>query len=105
MTYWAMPQRMLLLIMLVLPVIVVQAQVAQEDSLALVALYQTTDGANWSDNTNWLTGPVSMWHGVTVTQDRITRLALNSNHLSGIIPPELGNLANLKILSLAPEVL
>jgi uncharacterized protein YceK len=33
----------------------VQAQVAEDDSLALVALYSATDGVNWSDNTNWLT--------------------------------------------------
>ena len=70
-----MLQRTLLMIMLVLPVIVVQAQVAQEDSLALVALYQTTDGTNWSDNTNWLTGPVAQWFGVVVAGDRVSHLA------------------------------
>ena len=28
------------------------AQVAEQDSLALVALYDSTDGTNWKDNTN-----------------------------------------------------
>ena len=32
------------------------AQVSIRDSLALVALYDSTDGANWTDKTNWLTG-------------------------------------------------
>lgn len=29
-----------------------------QDSLALVALYNSTDGDNWDNNTNWLTGPI-----------------------------------------------
>ncbi len=37
----------------------VRAQVTEQDSLALVALYNATDGSNWADNTNWLTAPVS----------------------------------------------
>ncbi len=78
----------------------VRAQVSQQDSLALVALYNATDGANWSDNTNWLTGPVSQWKGVTVTGDRVTRLLLFAKQLTGSIPVELGNLANLTHLNL-----
>ena len=41
------------------------------DSLALVALYDSTDGDNWTTNTNWLTGPVSSWYGVTVSNGRV----------------------------------
>ncbi len=78
----------------------VQAQVALQDSLALVALYNATDGANWANNTNWLTGPVSKWFGVTVTRDRVTKLRLRRNQLTGSIPGELGNLANLTDLRL-----
>ncbi|MCH8961562.1 MAG: RsmD family RNA methyltransferase [Bacteroidetes bacterium] len=78
----------------------VQAQVAEDDSLALVALYNATDGPNWSDNSNWLTAPVPQWNGVTITGVRVTRLDLRSNRLTGSIPPELGNLANLEILFL-----
>ena len=37
----------------------------------LVALYNATDGPNWTNNTNWLTGPVSTWFGVTVTGDNV----------------------------------
>ena len=95
-----MLQSRLLLMMLVLPVIGVQAQVTQDDSLALVAFYQATDGTNWSDNTNWLTGPVAQWFGVEVTGDRVTLLDLNANRLTGNIPVELGNLTSLTILRL-----
>ena len=74
----------------------------ETDSLALVALYDSTDGANWTNNTNWLNpdSAVSTWYGVTVSDGRVTELSLNSNQLTGSIPIELGSLANLTVLSL-----
>ena len=78
----------------------VSAQVPQQDSLALVALYDGTDGANWTNNTNWLTGPVSTWQGITVSNGRVTGINLNSNNLVGTIPPEIGTLTNLTRLNL-----
>ena len=68
----------------------VQAQVTEQDSLALVALYNATDGPNWVNNTNWLTTPVSQWNGVTVAGDRVTDLRLRRNLLTGEIPNGLG---------------
>ena len=36
------------------------------DRAALVAFYNATGGANWTNNTNWLTNvPVGQWYGVT----------------------------------------
>jgi hypothetical protein len=38
------------------------AQVNVQDSLALVALYNSTDGPHWKNHTNWLTAqPVKNW--------------------------------------------
>ena len=38
---------------------------AENDRAALVALYNATDGPNWSHNTNWLSDlPISKWDGV-----------------------------------------
>ncbi len=73
---------------------------AQQDSLALVAFYNATNGDNWTNNTNWLTGPVDTWFGVIVENDRVTGLLFNQNQLAGSIPAELGNLTNLTTLSL-----
>ena len=72
------------------------------DRAALVALYNATGGANWTNNTNWLTNEaLSEWYGVTTNSDgRVTSLDLNSNQLTGPIPAELGNLASLQILYL-----
>ena len=70
------------------------------DRAALVALYEATNGANWKDNTNWLSDkPLSQWHGVTTDANgRVIRLDLDSNQLSGALPPSLGNLTNLQDL-------
>ncbi|MFC1620079.1 FG-GAP-like repeat-containing protein [Candidatus Neomarinimicrobiota bacterium] len=72
-----------------------------QDSLALVALYNSTDGANWNNHTNWLTTePLNNWYGVTVTDGRVTSLNLYNNQLTGAIPVEMGNLTNLETLNL-----
>jgi Leucine-rich repeat (LRR) protein len=69
------------------------------DSLALVALYDSTDGANWNSNENWLSGePIDNWHGVTVVDNRVTQLSLRSNNLNGTIPVEICNLTALENL-------
>ena len=67
------------------------------DRAALVALYNATAGANWTNNTNWKTTvPLSAWYGVVTDADgRVTRLDLKRNRLSGEIPAELGRLASL----------
>ena len=69
------------------------------DRAALVALYNATGGANWTNNTNWLSNEaLSEWHGVTTdVSGRVTHLALGQNGLTGTIPPELENLVNLQV--------
>ena len=66
-----------------------------EECEALVALYESTNGAGWTDHSNWLvTTTVGNWHGVTVSNGRVMYLNLTANRLSGAIPPELGSLTN-----------
>ena len=73
------------------------------DRQILTRLYEATDGPNWSNDDNWLTdAPLGNWYGVTTsTGDRVVRLELWANDLTGPIPPELSNLANLERLSLS----
>ena len=72
------------------------------DSLALVDLYNSTNGANWINHTNWLTtSPVSTWYGVTVQNGRVAWLNLAKNKLTGTIPSSIGNLTLLNILDLS----
>lgn len=76
------------------------------DRDALVALYNATDGPNWTNATNWLTGaPLSDWYGVTTdASDRVVQLDLEDNNLVGPIPAELGDLAKLEILVLVDSL-
>ena len=73
----------------------------QPDRPALIALYNATNGTNWTNATNWNSDThISKWHGVTVDPSgRVTELRLNRNRLRGELPPELGNLSELGILS------
>ncbi len=74
----------------------------QKDRAALIALYDSTNGANWSIDNNWnSSAPLSEWHGVGTDSDgRVDSLALFSNSLTGSIPAALGDLTKLKYLNL-----
>ena len=80
-----------------------QGNVATTDREALVALYDATDGSNWTTSTNWkTTAPLKDWSGVTAPAgDSVIVLSLIYNNLTGSIPAQLGNLTNLWILNLA----
>ena len=78
---------------------------------ALIALYNSTNGDGWTDNSGWKAAPVdadgfampgteNTWFGITVTDDSVYDIDLLQNNLTGTIPPELGNLTNLENLSL-----
>ena len=77
------------------------------DRAALIALYNSTGGPDWHNNTNWLTGmPIGEWHGVgTNPHGRVTSLDLARNGLNGAIPPEVANLTNLQSVQLANNTL
>ena len=80
---------------------------SQDDRAVLAALHKAMDGDNWTDDTNWLSDrPIWEWRGVTSDADgRVTALILLGNQLSGAIPTELGNLANLQLLNLTSNQL
>ena len=73
------------------------------DRDVLVALYQATAGASWTNSDNWLAdAPIGTWYGVTTNQNgRVTELDLSENGLRGTVPPSLGSLAYLEFLTLS----
>ena len=76
---------------------------ATTDRGALIALYEATDGDNWTHNDNWLTDkPLSTWYGVTLDRrsGRVNTLSLDYNNLTGPLP-DLSALSNLTYLILS----
>ena len=56
------------------------------DQMALIDLYEATNGPNWKHNDNWLTSrPLDDWYGVTTGPDGVIRLDLENNGLDGRI--------------------
>ncbi len=77
------------------------AQVLPADSLALVDLYHSTNGENWTEKTGWLTAtPVEQWHGITVQNGRVTEIRLYDNNLAGALPTSIGTLTGLRLIDM-----
>ena len=91
---------------------VAEVTVIDLERAALVALYEAMDGPNWRNSENWLSdAPLGEWFGVETNREgRVVTLDMSywdpqteqsvGNGVSGPIPPELGNLANLERLYL-----
>jgi Secretion system C-terminal sorting domain len=60
-----------------------------DDFNELEKIYDATDGANWTNKTNWLTsGNLALWYGVLMTPDGydVAALFLGGNNLAGTLP-------------------
>ena len=73
----------------------------KKDCEALESLYNAAGGANWKNTTGtWnSSSDLNTWYGVTVTSDRVTKLVLSGNGLSGTIP-DLSDLTAMQWLNL-----
>jgi len=63
-------------------------QVTQIERDALIALYNSTVGANWTDNTGWMgeVGTECDWYGVTCSSGSAQEISMPANNLIGSIP-------------------
>lgn len=73
---------------------------------ALQALYESTDGAGWTENGGWLenASPCS-WYGVTCDAGHVWKIDLTGNQLNGPLPAAIGDLGQLQILLLGMNTL
>ena len=76
------------------------AKVSKTEKKALIALYNSTNGAHWIRKWD-LKKPVSEWYGVTVVDDKVVEINLFRNNLMGPLPVGISKLENLKVLNLA----
>ena len=80
---------------------------AASDREALMVLFESCGGAGWPDNEGWGSAePLSSWPGVSLdSEGRVIHLMLYRNRLTGVIPPEIGNLRALTLLNLGFNLL
>ena len=74
----------------------------EQDRAALIALYDSAGGSNWTNSANWKSDEaIFEWHGVGADENgNVTLLNLSSNNLSGSMPGKLGDLSHLRLLNL-----
>jgi|GEM_PF-671418 len=66
------------------------------DSLALVAIYNATDGENWLEPWN-LNEPIDLWVGIVLgTNGCVANVDLMQRNLHGALPPEIGDLTYVR---------
>lgn len=83
-------------------------RIKAEERAALIALYEATDGPNWTHRDGWLGAPGTecSWYGVLCSMaDEPGRLSvvflhLRHNGLRGRLPADLSNLSSLEVLQL-----
>ena len=76
-------------------------QIPQAECEALLTLYNSTNGASWTNKTNWLViNTPCDWFGITCSGGSVIGVGLSQNQLTGNIPSALSNLTNLDDLHL-----
>ena len=83
--------------------VVVTVMLPSPDRETLIAIYNATDGPNWTRQDNWLSeGPISTWYGIKINDiDRVTGVDLSGVDMAGPVPVEFGQLAHLDNLTIS----
>lgn len=82
------------------------------DIQVLVEFFDACEGAHWKVNTNWCKDlNISTWMGphypvgIDNSSDRVTRLRLAGNNISGVLPSSLSELDHLIVLDISDNQL
>lgn len=78
------------------------SEIPQTECRALTDLYLNTNGAGWTNHTNWLqTNMPCSWYGVLCNNGHVFLLGLANNGLSGALPLSLNDLTGLTGLGMS----
>jgi hypothetical protein len=75
------------------------------DSLALVSIFQSTQGQLWNDRGSWLQGRLYEWRGISMNGTRVSGIDLSGNYLVGSIPDITDGLAAVTSIDLSDNEL
>ncbi|MFK7845769.1 MAG: leucine-rich repeat domain-containing protein [Rhodothermales bacterium] len=80
--------------------------IAPSDCRFLESLYYETAGYDWLDESGWLvnTDPCT-WFGIGCEGDRVSKIALSANNLSGSLPDVTAGLEQLDMFDLSSNML
>lgn len=64
---------------------------------ALTDFYVSTNGDNWNDNGGWFSGTdiCNTWHGINCSMNKVYRISLTGNNLSGTLPASISGFTSL----------
>jgi Leucine-rich repeat (LRR) protein len=93
------------------PSMFIYSDIPVTERAALIALYNSTNGDNWTNNSGWKTPPLHIdgfaipgtedrWYGIWVVSGHVVEIHLSSNTLTGSLPSNLENLTHLQTLNL-----
>lgn len=75
-----------------------QSVIPAEECLALVELYNSTNGDQWKDRRGWGAEPPDQWFGIGVQAGHVRSIHLGANRLTGSVPASLADLPELREL-------
>lgn len=72
---------------------------------ALLAFYEDAGGADWYDDSGWLVdADYCTWFGITCGEDgAVTEIVMGGNNLRGTLNAKLGDLNELRLLTLPDQ--
>lgn len=83
------------------------AQVTPDERTALIELYESTGGGEWTNAAGWLgpEGSECTWYGVQCQEGRVSALELPDNNLRGLLPIALTRFPSLNWINLSTNTL
>ncbi|MEO9475326.1 MAG: hypothetical protein ABJG41_07315 [Cyclobacteriaceae bacterium] len=78
----------------------------QRDKITLEEFYNSTVGAGWAEDTNWLEDDdLDSWLGVDTLNNRVIRVSLPDNNLTAEVPDSFADLSGLQEVDLSGNLI